>query len=297
MVAIIALTSATSSNFIAEIASDNPMTVPMNPNNGIAHRATEEMHMSRRAGQKAAALAAALMFAAMGQNLVQAQERTLKIHGFGAQSGVVRIFGLNSETAMRAAIRARPGANRPDTQVLFGMYSAELTGALGKLPEKDHGFCALVYPLRPQSLGSIHIASRDPAAPPEIVPNYGDVAEDRHVIVDATRAMRRFAQQEPLKSLIAAEIHPGPEVESDEAILDFLDRNGMACLHAVGSCRMGRDDDPMAVVGPRLAVRGMQGLHIADASVMPTITSGNTNSPTLMIAEQAAQWLREGEGH
>ncbi len=101
--------------------------------------------------------------------------------------------------AMRAAFRSRPGANRPDTQVLFGMYSAELTGAMGKLPEKDHGFCALVYPLRPQSQGSIHIASRDPAAPPVIEANYGSAPEDRRIVVDAVRIMRRFAQQEPLE--------------------------------------------------------------------------------------------------
>ncbi len=193
---------------------------------------------------------------------------------------------------MRAAIRARPGANRPDTQVLFGMYSAELTGAMGKLPEKDHGFCALVYPLRPQSLGSIHITSRDPATPPVIVPNYGDEPEDRHVIVDATRAMRRFAQQEPLKSLIAAEIHPGPEVVSDEAILDFLDRNGMACLHAVGSCRMGRDET--SVCDPELRVRGVQGLRVCDTSVFPVIPAGNTNAPTMALAWRAAEVIRRG---
>lgn len=191
---------------------------------------------------------------------------------------------------MRAAIRSRPGANRPDTQVLFGMYSAELTSAMGKLPEKDHGFCALVYPLRPQSLGSIHITSRDPAAPPAIEANYGQVDEDRQVIVDATRAMRRFAQQEPLRSLIAAEIHPGPEVESDEAILDFLDKNGMACLHAVGSCRMGRDE--ASVCDPELRVRGVEGLRVCDTSVFPVIPAGNTNAPTMALAWRAAEVIR-----
>ena len=192
--------------------------------------------------------------------------------------------------SMRAAFRARPGANRPDTQVLFGMYSAELTSAMGKLPEKDHGFCALVYPLRPGSQGSIHIPSRDPAAPPTIEANYGSEPEDRRIVLDAVRIMRRFARQEPLGGLIAEEIHPGPERQSDEDILDFLDRNGMACLHAVGSCRMGRDAE--SVCDPQLRVRGVEGLRVCDTSVFPVIPAGNTNAPTMALAWRAAEVIR-----
>jgi choline dehydrogenase-like flavoprotein len=193
---------------------------------------------------------------------------------------------------MRAAFRSRPGLNRPDTQALFGMYSAELTTAMGKLPERDHGFCVLIYPLRPKSTGSVHIDTRDPAAPPVINANYGSHEEDRRVIVDAVRQIRRFAAQEPLAGLIASEMHPGPACASDTEILSYLDSNGMACLHAVGSCRMGRDAE--SVVDPELRVRGVEGLRVMDTSVMPVIPAGNTNAPTMAMAWRAAEVIRRG---
>lgn len=193
---------------------------------------------------------------------------------------------------MRASFRSRPGANRPDAQALFGLHSWELTSAMGKLPEKAHGFSALIYPLRPQSQGSIHITTRDPNAPPVIVARYGSHEEDRAIIVSAVRQMRRFAGQEPLANLIETEVQPGAQAESDAEILGYLDRHGMACLHSVGSCRMGRD--PETVVDPQLRVRGVAGLRVMDTSVMPVIPAGNTNAPTMAMAWRAAEVIKKG---
>jgi choline dehydrogenase len=193
---------------------------------------------------------------------------------------------------MRAAFRSRPGLNRPDTQALFGLFDWELTTHMGKLPGDTHGFHALIYPLRPQSLGSIHIGSTDPMAPPEIVTNYGADEEDRRVITGAVRCLREFARAEPLASLIEIETEPGPEAESDEQILAVLDSQGAACLHSVGSCRMGRD--AASVVDPELRVRGVEGLRVMDTSVMPVIPAGNTNAPTMAMAWRAAEVIRRG---
>src|SRR5206468_3766579 len=134
---------------------------------------------------------------------------------------------------------------------------------------REHGFCAVVNPITPESKGSIHIQSRDPNALPVITANYGGAAEDRAATVAAARLMRRFAEQEPLRQLIIAETAPGPAAESDEEILAALDRDGCAGMHTVGSCRMGRD--PQSVVDPELRVRGVEGLRVMDASILPWI--------------------------
>ena len=169
--------------------------------------------------------------------------------------------------------------------------------AFGEPLDPFDALTASVCNLNPTSRGTVHVASPDPRKAPRIQPNYLSTPEDRQVAADSLRLTRRIAAQPALARYQPQELKPGVQFQSDEDLARLAGDIGTTIFHPVGTCRMGRDDDPMAVVGPRLAVRGMQGLHIADASVMPTITSGNTNSPTLMIAEQAAQWLREGEGH
>ena len=169
--------------------------------------------------------------------------------------------------------------------------------AFGEPLDPFDALTASVCNLNPTSRGTVHVASPDPRKAPRIQPNYLSTPEDRQVAADSLRLTRRIAAQPALARYQPQELKPGVQFQSDEDLARLAGDIGTTIFHPVGTCRMGRDDDPMAVVGPRLAVRGMQGLHIADASVMPTITSGNTNSPTLMIAEQAAQWLRESEGH
>ena len=169
--------------------------------------------------------------------------------------------------------------------------------AFGEPLDPFDALTASVCNLNPTSRGTVHVASSDPRKAPRIQPNYLSTPEDRQVAADSLRLTRRIAAQPALARYQPQELKPGVQFQSDEDLARLAGDIGTTIFHPVGTCRMGRDDDPMAVVGPRLAVRGMQGLHIADASVMPTITSGNTNSPTLMIAEQAAQWLRESEGH
>jgi choline dehydrogenase-like flavoprotein len=194
---------------------------------------------------------------------------------------------------MRAAFRSRPELNRADIQTQFGLYSWDVSGhAQGSGLEREHGFCAVTNPITPRSSGSIHIASRDPAQFPVITANYGSAAEDRAALVAATRTLRRFARQEPLASLIAFEVLPGPDAESDEEILASLDKYGNAGMHTVGSCRMGKDEN--AVVDPELRVRGLERLRIMDASVMPMIPSGNTNGPVMAMAWRAADLIRRG---
>ena len=192
---------------------------------------------------------------------------------------------------MRAAFRSRPELNRPDIQTQFGLYSWDLASGTGGL-EREHGFCAVVNPVTPASHGSIHIASRDCTAMPEITAHYGAAREDRAATVAAARVLRHLAEQEPLCRLIVAETLPGPDAQSDDDILAALDQHGCAGMHTVGSCRMGQDAG--SVVDPQLRVRGVERLRVIDASVMPFIPAGNTNAPTIALAWRAAEVIRSG---
>jgi choline dehydrogenase len=127
--------------------------------------------------------------------------------------------------------------------------------------------------------------------PPRISPDYLSTEEDRRVAIDALRLARRLVAQPALAAYRPQELKPGPECRSDEELLQAAAEVGTTIFHPVGTTRMGRSDDRDAVVDARLRVRGVAGLRIADAGVMPTITSGNTASPVLMIAEKAARWI------
>jgi choline dehydrogenase-like flavoprotein len=152
-------------------------------------------------------------------------------------------------------------------------------------------FTASVCNVRPTSRGSVRITSPDPAAHPAISPNYLSTEEDRRVAADAIRVTRRIVSMPALRKYKPQEFRPGPEIDGDEALAKAAGDIATTIFHPVSTCKMGAD--PMAVVDHHLKVRGLDGLRIADASVMPTITSGNTNAPTLMIAEKAAAMMLE----
>ncbi|MBM3523074.1 MAG: hypothetical protein FJX57_08965 [Alphaproteobacteria bacterium] len=151
------------------------------------------------------------------------------------------------------------------------------------------GFDIGSFVLRPHSAGSVHIRSADPEADPAIVANYLADERDRKASVAALRLSRRIAEQPALKELIVREVRPGPNADSDEALLEHIAKLGATSYHPVGTCKMG--NDKMAVVDERLRVHGIAGLRVADASIMPTIVSSNTNAPSFMIGERCAQFL------
>lgn len=166
--------------------------------------------------------------------------------------------------------------------------------SLDKFGEPLHpfpAFTASVCHLRPGSRGSIHIESPAPGAAPRIAPNYLSTEGDRVVAARALRLTRRVVGASALARYHPVEEMPGAAIVDDQALADAAGRVGTTIFHPVGTCKMGPVKDALAVVDHRLRVHGVRGLRIADASVMPTITSGNTNSPTLMIAERAAEWI------
>jgi len=166
--------------------------------------------------------------------------------------------------------------------------------SLDKFGDELHPFPAItvsVCNLRPTSRGSIHLASADPLAAPQIQPNYLSTPQDEQVAVDSLKLVRKIIAQAPLQVFSPREHRPGPEARSDADLLAAARDLGTTIFHPVGTAKMGHRNDPMAVVDAQLRVRGVRGLRIADASVMPTITSGNTNSPTMMIAEKAARMM------
>lgn len=157
---------------------------------------------------------------------------------------------------------------------------------------------ASVCNLNPTSRGTVRLKSADPRQAPAISPNYLSTPEDRKVAADSLRVTRRIAEQPAFAKYSPEEVKPGVEYQTDEELTRLAGDIGTTIFHPVGTTRMGKGDDPMAVVDATLRVRGVSGLRIADAGVMPTITSGNTNSPTLMIAEKAAGWiLKENSLH
>lgn len=156
-----------------------------------------------------------------------------------------------------------------------------------------NAFTASVCNLRPTSRGSVHVTSADATESPAISPNYLTTDEDQRVAVDALKLTRRIVAQAPLARFRPQEHLPGPAIASDDDLLKAAGLLATTIFHPAGTARMGREDDPQAVVDGRLRVRGVAGLRVVDASVMPTITSGNTAAPTMMIAEKAAAMIRE----
>ena len=184
---------------------------------------------------------------------------------------------------------SREGLASPDLQLLFTPGSYDPNG-IGRL-EQEPGMTIVVCAVRPDSRGTIMARSVDPLASPAIRPNYLSAASDEQVLLSGTRHARRIFAAAPLARHSAAETMPGLELSSDEELIDFMHRGGMNLHHPVGTCRMG--EDPMAVVDSRLRVRGIAGLRVIDASVMPTVTTGNTNAPSIMIGEKGAAMIRE----
>ena len=168
--------------------------------------------------------------------------------------------------------------------------------SLDAFGEPLHSFPAItasVCNLNPTSRGTVNITSARFEDAPAIAPNYLSTDEDRKVAADSLRVTRRIMSQDAMKPFQPEEFKPGVQYQSDEELAKLAGDIASTIFHPVGTTRMGRDDDPMAVVNGHLQVRGIAGLRVVDAGVMPTITSGNTNSPTLMIAEKAAQWIGE----
>lgn len=166
--------------------------------------------------------------------------------------------------------------------------------SLEKFGEDLHSFNAFtasVCNLRPTSRGSVHINSIDPEAPPVISPNYLSTDEDRKVAAESLRLTRKIVEQAALAPFAPEEYKPGKQYQTDEELVKAAGDIGTTIFHPVGTCKMGRADDPMAVLDSQLRVRGIHHLRVVDASAMPTITSGNTAAPTMMIAERVAELL------
>ena len=163
--------------------------------------------------------------------------------------------------------------------------------AFGEPLHKFPAITASVCNLNPSSRGSVTLKSPDFKVPPAIAPNYLSTEEDRKVAADSLRVTRRIMSQPAMAVFEPEEFKPGVQYQSDEELAKLAGDIASTIFHPVGTTRMGREDDPMAVVNSHLQVRGVRGLRVVDAGVMPSITSGNTNSPTLMIAEKAAHWM------
>ncbi|GAA4349020.1 GMC family oxidoreductase N-terminal domain-containing protein [Variovorax defluvii] len=198
-----------------------------------------------------------------------------------------------SSTA-HAITRAQPGAQRPDVMVRIYHISGKdrYSRSPGAGIDPWSGFSIGGFMLYPQSRGSIHAVSADPRAFPSIQPNYLAEEEDRQTAVNMLRLIRDIAKQPALHDVIAEEHRPGPATDGYEELLDYARGSGQTAWHTVGSCRMGRSADD-SVLDSKLRVHGIAGLRVADASVMPTIASSNTNAPAIMIGERAADFLQE----
>ncbi|MFP5397849.1 MAG: GMC family oxidoreductase [Gammaproteobacteria bacterium] len=191
-----------------------------------------------------------------------------------------------------AFTRSSPGQRWPNVEYHVQPLSLD---AFGQPLHRFNAFTASVCNLNPTSRGRVRIRSPRADDAPRIEPNYLCTPEDRQVAADSLRLTRRIAAMPALARYRPREIKPGVEYRSDEELVRLAGDIGTTIFHPVGTTRMGRIDDAMAVVDSRLRVRGVDALRVVDAGVMPTITSGNTNSPTLMIAERAAQWLIDKE--
>ena len=192
-----------------------------------------------------------------------------------------------------AFTKSRPDLEYPDLEYHVQPLSLD---AFGEPLHRFPAFTASVCNLKPTSRGWVKIRSNSFQDAPLIAPNYMSTPEDRKVAAESLRLTRRIVSQPALARYAPEEFKPGLQFQSDEELARMAGDVATTIFHPVGTTRMGRADDPLAVVDSQLRVRGVKGLRVVDAGVMPVITAGNTNSPTLMIAERAAHWMAEAAG-
>ena len=207
--------------------------------------------------------------------------------------GLQYVFSRSGPMSMGASqvcifARSRPGLDTPDIQFHFQPLSAEKPGI------EMHPFSGItlsVCQLRPESKGRVQIISPDPKTYPAIHPNYLATPSDQQTVVDSLKLTRRLAKTEALRSYVIREHLPGSNIKTDEDLLDSARNIAQTIYHPTSTCKMG--SDVTSVVDERLRVHGIAGLRVVDASIMPTIVSGNTNAPTIMIAEKASDMIIE----
>lgn len=200
---------------------------------------------------------------------------------------LARVGPLTASPAFAGAfVKLLPQSSEPDTQIHFFPWSVD---RMDQGPHPFSGVTILANQSRPESRGHIRITSRDAATAPAIVANYLSTETDRRAVIAAGKFERLLARSSALGRIITDEMLPGVEVWSDEDFLDYARREGQSAYHPVGTCRMGHDAE--SVVDPQLRVHGIRGLRVADASVMPTLISGNTNAACMMIGEKVSDLI------
>jgi len=188
-----------------------------------------------------------------------------------------------------ALVKSSPDADYTDLEISFRPMTFTYH-ASGKVEIDRHdAMSASVYNTRPASRGEVRLRSADPLAPPAFQPNFLSDQRDIRAMLSGLRKLRAIWATEPLASRMIAELTPGPGMVTDDQLIDYMRREGQNAYHPAGSCKMG--NDPMAVVDARLRVHGIGRLRVADASIMPTVTSGNTNAPSIMIGDKAADLI------
>jgi len=197
-------------------------------------------------------------------------------------------FLATTSVPIRMYFRTRPGLESPDATISILPFLYEMVGRERRVA-KRRGITMNVNVLRSESTGSVHIKSADPAESPAIRFNFLSARADREGLLAAIRKGRELMATSPLKEITGEEIAPGAHLNTDDEIIEWVRNNAETTYHPVGTCKMG--GDPMAVVDNELRVHGLQGLRVADASIMPTLTSGNTNAPCIMIGEKCSEMV------
>jgi choline dehydrogenase-like flavoprotein len=182
-------------------------------------------------------------------------------------------------------IKTDPGLKRPDVQLILMPVHRDATGRMGR----GHGYALIAIVLRPESRGTLELASADPRDAPLTDPHFLEHPYDIETLVKGIRIARTMLESEPFAPYRGKELNPGRHVETDEQLRRFARENFVTVFHPVGTCRMGPGQD--AVVDAELKVHGLASLRVVDASVMPTLIGGNTNAPAIMVAEKAADMM------